>query len=347
MTLIRADSFDYYAALSDMWPLLAGTVPTLSTTQARSGTQALRITGNNSYAGISLGSDEHATIFVGFGYYPGDAAAKTDLRFYGDNGNTIHTVLRIVSGQVQVLRGSTRIDAYAGTPIVAATWNYIECKIKLGDSPNGIAVVWVNGVEVINLATTDTKNAGTKTVIDGLEFCHTTANGASTNYIDDVYVLSGDSTAPNDRLGVVSIATLLVNGAGAVTEWTPSTGSNYQNVDDTAIGGDFANYNSAAAGSSGLVDTYTMEDLPVGTVTVHGVGVIVQARKSNSGPRGVAPLVYAGGTEYDQAAKTQPGTFLSETSQYVAAYLGLNPATGVAWTPTSVNNAEFGMVSKE
>ena len=127
---------------------------------------------------------------------------------------------------------------------------------------------------------------------------------------------------------------MVPNGGGSETAFTPSTGSNYQNVNEIPETGD-SNYNQSATLND--TDTYAFGDLPSGT-SIKAIQVNSIARKTSAGSRTFANVTRISGTDY-------PSSNFSALDTYSNYYniLEENPNTSSAWTTTDVNAAEFGI----
>ena len=77
--------------------------------------------------------------------------------------------------------------------IVVNTWYYIEVRATLGDSPNGAVIVRVNGTEVLNTTSLDTKGGGTKTVYDQIRLVRPSGSGTINSDYDDLYLRTGSA----------------------------------------------------------------------------------------------------------------------------------------------------------
>lgn len=251
------------------------------------------------------------------------------LRLYGDAGVTQHlTVTSTGDGTFKVYRGTaagTLLGTYSGA-IPGTTWSYIEVSATINDT-SGNVVVRQDGVEVINF-TGDTKNAGTNTTIDKFVIM---ASDATYRYIDDLYVLDGLGSVNNAFLGDVRIQTLLPSGAGSSTQWTPSTGSNYDNVNDVPYSS--STYNGDVV--SGHRDTYAMSDVSTGSILA--VQETLLALKDSAGATDCKAALKSGGSLYY-------GSALSITTT-LAVYQNVrevDPATSAAWSTADLNAVEFG-----
>lgn len=206
-----------------------------------------------------------------------------------------------------------------------SAWHYVHLHYLI-DGTVGFFNVYVDGVLQITYTGHDT----TGTIPEGgseIQRIRFQSASTTTILIDDVYVNSGQLLLE----GVVE--TLFPAGAGANTTWTPSAGSNYQNVDEKPMDGD-TTYNQSSG--SNQVDTFDFDNLA--TTDVQGIEVHCIV-KSTSGSTNVRPVIRSGGTDYPAGANT------SISTSYVSARLksDTNPATGLAWTTTTINAAEFGI----
>jgi len=130
------------------------------------------------------------------------------------------------------------------------------------------------------------------------------------------------------------VATSFPTGAGNHTQFTPSTGSNWQNVDDSAPNGD-TDYNSD--GTVGDRDSFVITDLPSVANAVKAVQYSLYARKDDAGTRQLAPFVRISGTNYDGTTVTMASSYgmFTEVKEQ-------SPATSSAWGVSEVNGMEYG-----
>lgn len=150
-----------------------------------------------------------------------------------------------------------------------------------------------------------------------------------------------DGLEPNSkRLGNEFIGSSLPNGAGTTTQLTPSTGSNWQNVDDMPAVD--SNYNNATALNQ--MDTYVLDastEIPT-YAEITAVATAVRAQSSLTGIDGYEHVLRVSGTDYFSDR-------LALASSWDGDVLGwaLNPATGAGWTRAALvaglNNFEAGV----
>lgn len=206
---------------------------------------------------------------------------------------------------------------------------YVEFSATIADS-GGVAKVCINGAETISY-TGDTKNGGTGTTIDKLLLNCPVANMR----LDDVYVCDGTGATNNTFFGDVRVQTLIPNGAGSSTQFTPTGGANYANVAE--IPDSLATYNASTA--TGNRDTYAMADLSAATGPIYGTQNSMVAWKTDAGTGTIKAALKAGASVYYDSTISL-GT---SASTYVSPVRETNPATSVAWTASDVNGAELGV----
>jgi len=268
-------------------------------------------------------------VFVGAAcYWMNGSLTKALWTLQGDSGATSHLILQITgAGALQVSRAATILATSAAGVMLLNTWAYVEMSATIADS-GGTIEVCINGVSVLTF-TGDTKNAGTNTTVDMLSVGGAAWFGA----YDDLYICDDTGSVNNTFLGDVRVQTLLPTGAGASTQFTPSVGSNWDNVNDTPYVS--TTYNSDSV--SGHRDTYAMGDLISGTGTIFGVQDNILALKTDAGAASIKAAIKSGGTVYYDSTVAL-GTALDSSN----AVREQDPATSAAWTATNVNAVEFG-----
>lgn len=264
------------------------------------------------------------------------AIGDSFVDFYGDSNVTRHIRIAVAaSGAIEIRNGATTtvLATSAATGlVVAGTWVYLEVHVKVSDTV-GEVNVRVNGASTDAVSFSgDTKNAGTNTTIDSVRFL--TPNAGSPIFaLDDVYICNGLGSLNNGFLGDCRVQLSQPTGAGSSTGLTPSTGSNYQTVDEIPFSA--TDYSGSAV--VGARDTYAMTDLVAGSQAPKGVRVVVGWHKSDAGAANMKRAAKIGSTVYYGTSTALP------TSMAVAQeLLETNPDTAGAWTASAFNGAEFG-----
>lgn len=275
-------------------------------------------------------------IIVGYGWY--STFDQGPISFYGDSGATQHiTVVRNGgTGFMEIRRGSSggTLLATGTTQILNSVWNYFEISVTISDTI-GEVHVRLNGKTTDEVSYTgDTKNGGTANTIDKIVFSY--ANG-STNRNADIYILNDTGTTNNNFLGDVVVRTLGPIGNGNSSQLLGSDAdsiNNYQLVDERP----FSSVDYVGSATTGQKDTYAIADLPAGVTTVYGMQINGSMAKSDATLAQARYVVRSGGTDYGGITRALSTSFIGYYELYET-----DPATGVAWTPTGVNNMETGV----
>lgn len=344
MSLKFCDSFDHYAGagIGFKWTQAGGTF-SLTTAGGRNGTNGMHITANAAGYGFvrKVFSASQATMIAGVSWTIGDTTSGPIIGFddMSAGGEQLSVQFNPSTNKLSVVRNGTAL-ATGTTVLASAVPYYIELKATI-DSAAGSYTLKINEVQELTAAGVNTRGVGTNNSADsvrlggGLGF--SIFGGGSffnAGYFDDFYCCDGSGAVNIDFLGDVRVQCLFPNGAGATTGWTPLSGANYTNVDDTAADDDTTYVSTGAAGT---IDTYAMTDLAATTGTVKGVQTVIDARKDDSGTRTIAPVLHIGATDYvgtNQNIMTSYSLFIQEYD--------VSPATAAAFTVAEVNALNFG-----
>lgn len=272
-----------------------------------------------------------------FGFLPG--VVDTFIRFLNAAASAgLQLTLTIsLTGQIILKRGVTTI-ATSNKTLAADIWYYIECKWFI-NAATGTCEVFVNGKKGgwIDFGPGNTLNAGGTADVDAIQFKGgSTFSGEPYDY-DDVYILDLLGGAPgNDRLGDSTVETLNPSGAGAEAQWTPSAGSNFQNVDEATPDGD-TTFNSSSVVDDD--DRFAMDDLVNVPSTVFAAQVNGMFRLENAGTRTLKLKVEDTVTE---------GVGADFQATFDANYLGEfavfedHPTGAAPWSTAEINGMEAG-----
>jgi len=283
------------------------------------------------------------TVIFGFAIYLNGATApapRTDqpmLLFYDafPTGN-IHVQIQLNADRTLSARQGwspfTIIGTTTGHSIEPTTWYYVEVKVTISDTV-GQVTINVNGVERLSTsADKDTLNGSNAYV----EACRGFYAYNIPTWIDDVYICDTSGSKNNDFLGDIRIDPLRPDGAGAHTEFTPSAGSNYQNVDETTPDGD-TTYNDGDTTND--EDSYAISNIPSPTgTTIHGVKSQITVRKTDAGTRKCKVITRSGGTDYLGDEETLSDSFQTFTKVYEN-----NPDDSATWEDADVSGMEVGI----
>ena len=332
MSVIFSDGWNDHTTNTQKWTTGAGVI---SGSSARTGSGGYQLSSSTTKQ-VDHVADEHATFIWGMAARRG-VNGTIEMRFLSDSLATTHVTVQITtSGEIKVFRGTiggTQLGSTTDANLVpASVFTYIEAKVTLSDTV-GVVTVRVNGVEEFTISSADTKNAGTKTVLDGIGM----ATVAFSADIDDLVLMNGAGSTNNDFIGDVAIETIYPTSAGTTTGLTPSAGSNWQNVDD--VPPNTTDYNSSATDE--LYDTYNLGSLVRTVGTIYAINIYAYAAKSDSGTKGGAIMLRSGGTDYEKT-----DVALATSFDYQNDIIEVDPATSVAWTIANVNALEAGFKVK-
>jgi hypothetical protein len=237
--------------------------------------------------------------------------------------------------------GGPNILAHSVEGLSSGSWMYVECKWVIAEA--GLFEVRVNGIPILVYSGDTREGDGFWNSLGVWTSVRLFELGSSyltlTMRMCDLYLAdlaASDADDVSDFLGDGIIETILPNGAGSVTGWTPSAGANWAAVDEVTPDDD-SSYVAAAA--AGTLDRYAFEDIP-STAIVKGIHVCLLARKEEAGTSTLAPVVRTGGT--DTVGPTQGITDIAY-SRYLTQAWDLNPVTGAKFTAAEINAAEFGV----
>jgi hypothetical protein len=255
------------------------------------------------------------------------------LAFLASSGQTLGGITW--GGQGDVANQFYVSDSTGVKATIAHTWtvngfDYFEVRCKVHGTAGEVEVN-VNGVQVY-LAT----NLDTDASAGNIVFMRSVAPNNSTARYDDLYLATVNGSGVTDFLGTPHVYKLTPAAEGNSAAWTPSAGTdNALMVDETPEDGDTT---YVEAGSAGLIDLYTLSDLPAGPNTVHGLTISTEARKTTADATTFDTVLRTDGTNFNSAAKT-----LTTSHAPFFDVHAINPDTSAAWTVAEVNALEVGV----
>jgi hypothetical protein len=257
----------------------------------------------------------------------------TILQIYDSSSPQI-TLNENSDGSLDVFRGdnATLLGATAPGTMSTGTWYFVELKVLFHQSA-GTVDLYVNGANVLSLTSQDT----CATANESWNGFTLRVSAAGTNRVeyDDLYVLDGTGGVNDDVRGDCRVKALFPDGAGNYSEFTPSAGSNFQNVDE-AEPDDDTTYNESTA--IGQKDSFTFDDLAGGlTAAIYGVQASISGKKDDAGPITINSFVRISGTDYDGDAH-----YIGLAYQCWLHLWDQNPETVGNWSVSDINSIEAG-----
>jgi hypothetical protein len=224
MALMLIDGFDLYPAISgnagmnSVWTF--NSTSSIVLDPGRFGGQAIRSSQDRFITSPVFALT--ANIAVGFAFKASSfpASAEEICRLMSASGDQ---VIVGVNGSRQLIACRGSLSTVLGTSIETlgiGIWHYIETEAVIDDA-SGLIGVWLDGVQVIDLSSVDTRQQ-VEAGVDRIRFQLNGLNQFSSPTVDDVYVT--DSAA---RLGESRVAVLYPDADTADADWTPSAGADH------------------------------------------------------------------------------------------------------------------------
>lgn len=335
MSAIFMDSVDHYATadILSKWDANAGF--SVSASGGRCNTAGFAYDGSAG-GGLKKNIPSAATYIIGFGLFVPAFTLDVVLASFMENTTRHVDIVLLADGRIRARRAGSVTLGTSTSFLTAGAYNYVEIKITISDTV-GVVTVRVNGTSTGWLALTsqDTQNGGTSAITNiilGGELTVATPLQSPVRY-DDIVILDTAGSVNNDFLGDCRVEAIFPNGAGNYAQWTPSTGSNFQNVDEAQPNGD-TDYNSSSTANQ--IDTFAYSNLSVSSGTVKAVAPNMWARKDDAGSRSIAAVARLSAVDATGSTILIGNTF--------ADYQGIfeTKPGGGAWSITDVNNSEFG-----
>lgn len=284
--------------------------------------------------------DHQQTWIIGFSAYFDNMGAFSNffIEFKDLENNTIINnndfqcaIAFSNTGIARVCRATegTILESSPSSVLSFDEWHYIEIKVVIGNS--GSYEVRVDNVEVFSNTGIDLQDSSNSTA-NCVSIGRATA-GSTNIYIGDIYIFDGSGSEFNDFLGPVKIEALLPNGAGNYSQFTPSAGSNYQNVDEARADADTTYNESSTAGNK---DTFTFPNVSE-SGEIKAVSLQNGCSLQDVGPRTIRSVARISATDYYSS-----GEEMQNRWKYRNGIWRLNPNDSGAWEDADVNNAEFG-----
>lgn len=236
----------------------------------------------------------------------------------------------------------TQKDAFIPHALEPDKWTYIEVRMKISNTAGEIEVK-INGVQRLNLTSTDTQGDSGSTEFDTVRMVG--GEGLSNTdtseqwFIDDFYALDASGSSNTTFLGPIKVESLFPTAEGTTINFTPSTGTdNSANVDDNPKNDD-TDYNSSSDTASNK-DLFTTGNLSNLTGNIKAVQVVNQAKVEEPGAIGLQSIVSEGTPTQGTGSVIE----IADPSVYkdVKHIFETNPDTSSAWVVSEVNGMEIG-----
>lgn len=268
---------------------------------------------------------------MGFAHRVNQSLAGHQIVSFKDTAVNQVNLVTTATGEIQVRMNTVELDVTSGLGLLTDIWYFIECKFKI-DNGSGTYEVHVDGLQVLVGSGVDTQN----TVNNTINQVWLQSSSTQRNEWDDIYFLDVSGSDNTGILGDCRVETIFPDADGNETDFTPSAGANWENVDDGLVPDFDSTYNSSATATDR--DLYGFAALTGDVGTVFGVEAMMYVRKEEAGFREVKVIARSNGTEI-----SGPVTTLGTNFVYKQHVMENDPDGGVDWNEASVNAAEFGI----
>ncbi len=229
-----------------------------------------------------------------------------------------------------VKRGSTTIATARIVPY--SRWFLLEVRVLVHDT-SGVVQVRVDGEQIIDFSG-DTREGATG-IVDNIAFGTSTIS--ATTFFDDIAINDTSGTVNNSWCGNGYEKAIKVNGAGDVTQLTPSAGSNYECVDDLPHDSDTTYVESDTVDQ---YDLYNLEASGLGSnEVVNAITAVAIAKLADVGSGNLAVGIKSG-TTTDWGDDT---VLSSDYYKAVSKIYETNPDDGGAWEAADLDALQVGV----
>lgn len=301
--------------------------------QGRGGGLALfcdRDTGNLIYP-----IDELSELILGVAFYPEWNCFGAAITFW--YGLDQHFKCEFLQSGEIVFSGVSPDPGPSEPCVWFNRWNYLEIRVRIG-SGDGEMEVRCNGKQVKS-ATGVTIQTGSIPYINNVSL-----HGGRPWRFDDFYLLDPNSPGLNDFLGPITVQGLKPTG-DVQTDFQPSSGVDHYPLVDHLDTVDFVSEDT-----SGEKDLWNYEDTKQ-LDAIKGVKIISQACSSNTSCHQFAALCKSGASleSLVSVGVVAPASGSGWTVTLPKSHFDLletNPDTGMLWTPSQIDAAQFGVEYK-
>lgn len=328
MALVFLDGFDHYTNLLDKWNSV-GPANTSDFIAGRFGGLAVRQQSQNGSTSIVKNLGPQTELFVGFALFnPTIAIIDASMFRFRDAAGVVIATMKVTPvGEVKLEAGGQTVTSVSGT-MKAIQWQFIELHYQ----PNNTAGIFECrvGEAVVATITGDTTTQADNdveaiSILDGI-------NNSPRFLIDDLYVLNTTGTSNTAYLGDTRITTLRPKANGVINNFSTTSPSNFQAVDETQMDSDITFVEAGQLGAKEDYDNESFADLGVAPGTIFGVQTTNASKKTDAGTLKYKDQMVIAGTRFSGVEVTAGSgnyfctTFVRDT----------DPSDDATWTEAKV-----------
>lgn len=207
------------------------------------------------------------------------------------------------------------------------TWFYLELKY-VKSATIGAAILRINEIVVAEKLNQNFNSAAS---LISLQIDYTQGH----KYFQDCYICDGLGITNNDFLGDIRVDVCRPNAPGTHTDFTPSAGANWENVDEVDFDGNTSYNDSKVVGAK---DTYNLDTLSPTGQEIYGIQQCSIIRKTDASAKYGKQLIKSNATE--DLGEELP--FNNSFTGY-QRILEQDPDTETTWDEAGINALESGL----
>jgi hypothetical protein len=283
----------------------------------------------NSYQGVCYanigGTQDELIIMLRFlNNYVGDNAYIFTVLAEG----VTQLYMRAIAGVLTLYNATGTLVATASIGLLSDTWQQIEFKFKLANSPDGYVWCKIDTVEVFHETGIDTL-FGTNAAASSIRFLGNGRCGMT-----HIIILDTAGSYCNDFLGNRRVQCFMPLAEGYYKQSTPSTGTRDDTVDE--VPASETDYNEL--GSAGLKDTFTLDgDVSAAVTSIDAVACTMYCVTDDGGAALMKGLARSASDDGEGTGVSVPSS-----SAYIDSIIYVDPDTSAPFDVTAFNAAEFG-----
>lgn len=275
---------------------------------------------------------------IGFSFWFRTALSSQSenlIGFRNAAGQQHAQIVRMASGAWEARRfGGNVLGVSASHTIREMVWHWMDTFFVLGDV-GGEVHLWVDGAHVLNLTGVDTRQDSFGTTLGRINMslrADQSSLGGSAGFV--MWDTTGSKN--NAPFGDGRVDYLPAAGNGARTDYTPSAGANWENVDEREPDEDGTHNESLTVGN---IDRYTIQPFPTPSSLVRSVSAIARVRSPDATARSSRITLLSGATNTNGPAFATSSTY--DTDVFLP--IEDDPNTGTDWTEAGVEAVEVGV----
>lgn len=236
--------------------------------------------------------------------------------------------IRVYSG-----RGTSGTLYGTTTNEIKCRWQCVEFHLKLHNSEGIIEIKFDGESQMVYNGNTNIVAGG---MIDKLRLGSHTWNNGNICY-ENVVIYDTTGTKNNSWVNGAKVLLLTPNASGDYTEWTPSTGQNFDAVNDLPLQTTYVR-----ATVADRRDSYNMSNLPTKYSKIIAIRPDYMMKRNSDEVNKITPFIITNGSRYDFDTLNVPYMLDLKSCPITET----NPITHNDFTTEEINNIQVGLESE-